>query len=225
MNRPDIVFFDLDHTLIDTDCEWAWKNMLADMGLVPDSQRARQDRYMELHAEGKTPAEEYLDFILSDFTGNTPERMAGLAGRNFDANIRHTVFDQAADAIADVLSAGGKPVLLSGSVRPVLEPVAAHLGFGEILCTELEVVEGRFSGRLASDFCIREGKLKRARDYCAHHGHSMREAGFFGDSLSDVQMFEQVGQATVVNPRARLTRRARQNGWRVVRWGKPSEPR
>ena len=225
MNSPGIVFFDLDHTLIDTDCEWAWKNMLADMGLVPDSQRARQDRYMELHAEGKTPAEEYLDFILGDFVGNTTERMSGLARRNFDVNIRQTVFRQAVDGIEGVLSTGGKPVLLSGSVRPILEPVAAHLGFEEILCSELEVIEGRFSGRLASEFCIREGKLKRARDYCAQQGRSLRETGFFGDSLSDVQMFEQVGQATVVNPRPRLARLAKQNGWRVVHWERPPAPR
>jgi FMN phosphatase YigB (HAD superfamily) len=62
MDNPDIIFFDLDHTLIDADCEWAWKHMLADMGLVPESQRARQDNYIELHAEGETPAEEYLEF-------------------------------------------------------------------------------------------------------------------------------------------------------------------
>ncbi len=224
MNNPDIVFFDLDHTLIDTDCEWAWKNMLADMGLVPDSQRARQDRYIELHAEGKTPAEEYLDFILSDFIGKTSDGMRRLAERNFATNIRHKVFPQAADEIEAILSAGGKPVLLSGTLRPILEPVAAHLGLGEIVCTELEVVEGRFTGRLDSDFCIREGKLKRARDYCARHGHRLSEAGFFGDSLSDVQMFEQVGQANVVNPRPALARLAKQNGWRVVHWGGRPSP-
>ena len=39
MDNPDIVFIDLDHTLTDTDCMPAWKNMLADMKLVPDSQR------------------------------------------------------------------------------------------------------------------------------------------------------------------------------------------
>ena len=40
MDNPDIVFIDLDHTLTDTDCMPAWKNMLAGMRLVSDSQRA-----------------------------------------------------------------------------------------------------------------------------------------------------------------------------------------
>ena len=108
MAKPDILFFDLDHTLIDTDCEWAWKNMLADMGMVAESQRARQDKYIELHAEGKTPAEEYLDFLLSDFVGKTTDEIRRLAERNFDTNIRHTVFPEAVDEIEGVLSAGAR---------------------------------------------------------------------------------------------------------------------
>ena len=151
--------------------------------------------------------------------------MALLAEKNFDSNIRHKVFPDAVGEIERLLSAGGKPVLLSGSFRPIVEPVAAHLGFDEIVCTELEVVSGRFSGRLASEFCIREGKLKRARDYCAQHGHQLIEAEFFGDSQSDLQMFEQVAQANVVNPRPELASLAEKNGWRIVHWDRYSEPR
>jgi len=40
MDNPDIVFIELNHTLTDTDCVPAWKNMLAGMRLVSDSQRA-----------------------------------------------------------------------------------------------------------------------------------------------------------------------------------------
>ena len=40
MDNPDIVFIDLDHSLTDTDCVPAWKNMLTGMRLLSDSQRA-----------------------------------------------------------------------------------------------------------------------------------------------------------------------------------------
>ena len=218
MINPDVVFFDLDHTLIDTDCEWAWKNMLVDMGMVPESQRAQQEEYIDLHADGKTPAEEYLDFLTSDFVGKSVEEMAYLAERNFETNIRHKIFPKAVEIIESILSVGGKPILLSGSFRPILGPVAAHLGFEEIVCTELEVIEGQFTGQLESEFCIREGKLNRALDYCTQHNHQLQEAGFFGDSLSDVQMFEQVSQATAINPRPNLADLANKNGWCIMHW-------
>ncbi len=217
--QPDIFFFDLDHTLIDTDCEWAWKNLLADMGLVPDSHRVRQDNYIELHAEGKMPEREYLAFLSADFIGKTTAEMSDLARINFDTNIRHTVFPRALEEIGKIIANGGKPVLLSGSFKPIIEPVAEYLGFKEIVCTELEVVDGRFTGRLDSDYCIGQGKVKRAREYCNRHGHKLHEAGFFGDSHSDVPMLEQVGQANVVNPRPALADLANRNDWRIVQWG------
>jgi HAD superfamily hydrolase (TIGR01490 family) len=214
----DYFFFDLDHTLIDIDCEWAWKNMLVDMGVAPESHRGRQDRYMELHAQGKTPIEEYVDFLMRDFTGKPVGEMAQLAMKNFEIRIRDKVFPDAVAEIRKVKAAGGRPVLLSGSFRPIVEPVAAYLEISEIVSSELEVAGGKFTGALASEFCIREGKLNRARDYCAVHDRQLDEVGFFGDSLSDLQIFEQVGQANVVNPGPELARIARRNDWRIVNW-------
>ena len=213
-----ISFFDLDHTLIDTDCEWEWKNMLVDKGLAPESHRARQDRYMELHALGKTPAEEYIAFLMDDFTGRTESEMADLARENFETRVRGKVFPRALEEIERIAGDGGRPVLLSGSFRPIVEPVAAFLGMGEIVCTELDVRDGRFTGALTSEFCIREGKVKRARDYCRAHGQQLRDAAFYGDSLSDLQMFEQIGRANAVNPGPELERIARKRGWRVIKW-------
>jgi phosphoserine phosphatase len=53
MDNPDIVFIDLDHTLTDTDCMPAWKNMLAGMRLVSDSQRALLRNWLGANAREK----------------------------------------------------------------------------------------------------------------------------------------------------------------------------
>jgi hypothetical protein len=55
MDNPDIVFIDLDHTLTDTDCVPAWKNMLAGMRLVSDSQRALLRNWLGANASEKMP--------------------------------------------------------------------------------------------------------------------------------------------------------------------------
>jgi phosphoserine phosphatase len=55
MDNPDIVFIDLDHTLTDTDCVPAWKNMLAGMRLVSDSQRALLRNWLRANASEKMP--------------------------------------------------------------------------------------------------------------------------------------------------------------------------
>ncbi len=55
MDNPDIVFVDPDHTMIDTDCVPAWKNMLAGMRLVSDSQRALLRNWLGAKASEKMP--------------------------------------------------------------------------------------------------------------------------------------------------------------------------
>jgi hypothetical protein len=55
MDNPDIVFIDLDHSLTDTDCMPAWKNMLAGMRLVPDSQRALLRNWLGVEASENMP--------------------------------------------------------------------------------------------------------------------------------------------------------------------------
>ena len=55
MDNPDIVFIDLDHSLTDTDCVPAWKNMLAGMRLVSDSKRALLRNCLGAKASEKMP--------------------------------------------------------------------------------------------------------------------------------------------------------------------------
>ncbi len=220
MKHPEVVFFDLDHTLIDTDCEQAWVNMLVDMGLAPEENRARQDEYMELHAQGKTPIDEYIEFMAGAFGGKQKSRMAELAMRNFELNILDKIFPQARVELDDIRRDGGRTVLLSGSVRPIVVPFAENMGFApqDILCTELEEDGDSYTGRIIGELCIRQGKLDSAKNFCEQNAVKVMNAGFYGDSLSDVPMFEWIGHANVVNPRPELADMANANGWRVVDW-------
>ena len=218
MTRPGIAFFDLDHTLIGTDCELTWKNMLADQGLVPDEQRERQQHYIDLHAKGETPEEEYLEFFLREFVGRTPEEMAALARTNFEEYVQDTIYPQAQEEIRSLQAEGIPAVLLSGSSRVLVTPIAAALGLSDVACTELELVNGRYTGRVDGPFCIREGKLKRGIEYCRLHSKDFSNAVFYGDSISDIPIFESVGQAVVINPNETLEALARKRNWRTVRW-------
>ncbi len=218
MNNPAITFFDLDHTLIDADCEQAWVELLIAKGLAPASDRALQEEFIELHAMGRTPVAKYIAFMIDVFIGKSEQEMAVLATQNFEQYIRAKIYPDATEQIAEIQRTGGQAVLLSGSFRPVVNPIAAHLGFEDIVCTELELKNGAYTGQLASDFCVKEGKLKRAQEYCQVHGHALSDVGYFGDSLSDVPMLERVGYANVVNPRAELSKLALRNNWHVVDW-------
>lgn len=218
IDQPDIAFFDCDHTLIDTDCELTWKNMLADLGMVPEEHRAKQQHYVDLHAAGQTPEKEHLEFILREFIGQTPDRMESLARDNFQKYISDKIYPHARMEIEMWKDRGIPVVMLSGSTRVMVTPIAAALGLSDVACTELELEDGTYTGRIVGLFCIRDGKLKRGLQYCRDRGIDFRRAVYYGDSISDIQIFEKVGQAVAVNPNEKLKALARENNWRVVKW-------
>ncbi len=218
MNQPEVVFFDCDHTVIGTDCEWTWINMLADMGRVPEHYRAKQQHFIDLHARGQTPEKEYLEFILQEFIGQTPATMQRLAKVNFENYIRGEIFSAAGQAIKQHQKLKIPVVLLSGSTRVMVTPVAEVMGFDDVACTELEVIDGTYTGGIVGHFCIRDGKLKRGQDYCQQHNLDFSNAMYYGDSLSDIQIFEKIRYPVVVNPIPELREIANQNRWTIVNW-------
>ena len=109
-------------------------------------------------------------------------------------------------------------VLLSGSNRILVTPIARHFGINEIVCTEMEVINGCYTGQIIGDLCIREGKLKKAQNYCMKNSILPDQVGFYGDSLSDLQIFNWVKWPNVVNPNDKLRAIAEKRQWEIVNW-------
>jgi HAD superfamily hydrolase (TIGR01490 family) len=174
--------------------------------------------YIDLHAIGQTPRDEYMAFMLRDFVGHTPHELEPLARENFEKFIRHEIYADAVKSIATYGDQGIPTVLLSGSNRPIIGPIAEYLGVAEVICTELEVQAGRFTGRVDGLYRIQEHKVSGAIDWCRARGTDPSRAAFYGDSMSDIPMFEIVGQPHVVNPSETLAAMATERGWKILRW-------
>jgi HAD superfamily hydrolase (TIGR01490 family) len=108
--------------------------------------------------------------------------------------------------------------ILSGSSPYAAEPLAAELGIPHVLCTRLQITGGRFTGEVVAPLAFGEGKVTLASAWARAHGIDLRRSVFYTDSISDLPMLEQVGQARVVNPDPRLRWTARRRGWPIERW-------
>lgn len=216
--RPDVAFFDMDYTVLAADCEQTWKNLLVDHGICATEERAMARHYVDLHAIGKMPRDEYMQFMLRDFINRTPKELERLARENFEKQIQHQVYPDAVKTMVQYRDQGIPTVLLSGTNRPIIKPIAQYLGVADVICTELEVQAGRFTGRIAGPYRIQEHKVSGAIDWCRARGTKPNRAAYYGDSMSDIPMFEMVGQPYVVNPSEPLAVMATERGWNILRW-------
>jgi HAD superfamily hydrolase (TIGR01490 family) len=109
-------------------------------------------------------------------------------------------------------------VLLSSAISPICIPIGLHLGINNVLCTDLEAVNGILTGKPSGQFCYKEEKRIRLIKYCENKNYALSMAYYYGDSISDLPALEVVGYPVCVHPDRKLAGIARQRGWEIYDW-------
>lgn len=131
--------------------------------------------------------------------------------RKPDAFVRST-----AAALAEHHAAGDLVVLVSGSCHAVLEPLAADVGGGEVLCTELVVGgDGRLTGEVAGSM-IGPAKSRAAARLLRRLSVSAADCFAYADHSSDLDLLTAVGNPRVVGDDPVLGSWAARHGWPVL---------
>jgi HAD superfamily hydrolase (TIGR01490 family) len=218
MKELDVVFFDMDHTILAIDCDVSWKKFLIDKGMAPAEDSAKAEYYWDLYCQGKSPVEEFVEFQLREFAGRTPEEMCVLTQRHFDERIRQFIYPEAHRVIEEFSAKGVPTVLVTGTNRFLSQPLVDAVGITTLLATEPEIVNGRFTGGIVEPFLLKQGKLLKAREYCQSLQTDLKHAAFFADSINDLEMLASVGTPVVVNPADMLIEEAKARHWRIESW-------
>lgn len=149
--------------------------------------------------------------------GLSRERVAALAGEFVD-ELPCESFDTAAlGALAAHRERGDATVLLSGTLQPVADAVAARLGLERAIGTLVPERAGRYASGLPTRHPFGPTKLALAERLCAERGIGLGRLVAYGDSIHDRFLLERVGEAVAVEPDAALGRLARRRRWRVLR--------
>ena len=213
-----VFFFDMDHTLINADCDVTWKYFVVRHGLAPESALQEAERFFEDYNAGCLDEEKFHEFQFREFRGRTVEEMAILAEQHFEEFIRPKVY---ADAVACIRSAqnwGCPTAILTSTNSTIAGPVAAFLGIPVVLGTRLETTGGRYTGRISGTYGVGQGKVVIASEYAREHGISLADFAYYGDSINDRNILEAVGFPCAVNPSAALRELAGAKGWRILNW-------
>ncbi|MBN1343320.1 MAG: HAD-IB family hydrolase [Phycisphaerae bacterium] len=216
--QPKIAFFDMDHTLMDNDCDVSWKDFLVDRGLAHPSEREEMTAFFQQYLEGRLDVDGFLDFQLRQFQGKAHEEIHPLIREHFAERVVARIYPEALAAVASLRSASVPTYLLTATNGIIAGPVAEHFGFDGMLATRLETADGRYTGKIIPPYCFHSHKIMYARQTCDRHGVDLRDAAYYGDSTSDIPLLESVGYPTVVNPGQELESRASRDGWAIARW-------
>jgi len=123
---------------------------------------------------------------------------------------------------------GDSIVLVSGTLAPLADMVKFALerellwrgvqGRVSVLATQMEVFDGRWTGRVLGAPMFGEAKARALSDFAKARQIALLKCSAYGDSWLDRWMLAAVGRPFAINPARRLQRLARLRGWPTLRW-------
>ena len=212
-----LALFDLDHTLLRDDSDEQWVAFLVEKGELDGERFARaSDELAARYQRGEAGALEFTEFYLSTLRSRAHGDLVPLREAFMEERIRPLVPPATRDLVARHHRLGHLCVLTTGASRFLSEPIASELGFLHLIATEPEIVEGRYTGRVAGTPNMREGKVDRLHAWLDDRGASLAgftESWFYSDSQNDLPLLSRVTHPVAVNPDDVLAAHARRNGW------------
>jgi len=213
-----VAFFDMDRTLLTVNSGTLWVRFLRRRGEISRWQYLRALGWALEYKLSILDMHALSERLAADLTGQPEEDMVAKCVYWYRTEIQRTIAAPARAAVDEHRGRGERVLLLTSATPYIAEPLAQTLGLDGVICTRLEVVEGRFTGRVERPICYGAGKVTHAEAWADRERIDLRETTFYTDSYTDLPMLERVGRPVVVNPDPRLLRAARRRGWPILDW-------
>ncbi len=211
-------FFDMDRTLIRCNSATEWVKFLRRRGEISRWKMLQAMGWIARYKLSILDMESITVRVTATMAGQLEDEMVQKCTEFNQALVFPEITAEARQAVERHRADGHALIILSSSTPYVTEPLARHLGIEHVLCTRLEVADGKFVGVHKKPACYGAGKVHWAEQWATAHDVDLQHSFFYTDSYSDLPMLERVGQARVINPDPRLRRHARRVGWPIELW-------
>jgi putative phosphoserine phosphatase/1-acylglycerol-3-phosphate O-acyltransferase len=216
---PEVgAFFDFDGTLIAGYSANAWYGERLRRFEVGPTELARTllaGFDMSLRGADVT---RFMEIAVGAWAGRAADEIEALGERLFVQQIAGMVYPQAGALIRAHREAGHTIAIASSATPFQVAPLARELGIDNLLCTEVEVVNGLATGQLAGPVLWGTGKAEAVEGFANRKGIDLSESYAYGNGKEDLPYLETVGRPRPLNPDGGLTELARDRGWKTYRF-------
>jgi HAD superfamily hydrolase (TIGR01490 family) len=212
-----IALFDLDNTLLDGDSDYLWGCFLAEQGIVDRNYYEQQNqRFYDQYKVGELDIHEFLSFQLKPLAEHDMATLNRWRTQYLEEKILPILLPRAQALIDEHRGRGHLPVIITATNRFITGPIAELFGVEQLLATDPEVVDGRYTGGISDIPCFQEGKVRKLSGWLETHQQTLENSWFYSDSHNDLPLLEKVTHPVAVDPDEILRRHAGEQGWPVI---------
>lgn len=215
-----LALFDLDHTLLPLDSDFAWGEFTTAIGWTdPVAFKARNEAFYADYQAGTLNVHDYVRFATEAARLQGPAAAQAAHARFMREVIQPAIRPEALALLDAHRQAGDQLVIVTATNEFVTRPIAQALGVSELIAVELaRGPDGWITGEIAGVPSFREGKVARVADWLAARGLAWDgvETTFYSDSPNDLPLLEKATHPVATNPSPPLRDIAVARGWRIL---------
>lgn len=210
-------FFDIDHTIIcETSMERAFFRYLMIRGYIKWVDVFHTAAFLLRHISDTSGIA--IRSRRPFLQGKPVALIEALAGQCFNEAILPMLSKEAIATIRKHREEGHHIVLLSGTLEILARLLSQYVKANYHIACRPEEVDRYFTGGILPPIPYGEGKRQILISYAREQGIDLKQCFAYGDSLSDIGVFESVGNPCIVNPGRRLRAIAKKRGWVILHW-------
>jgi HAD superfamily hydrolase (TIGR01490 family) len=211
-----LALFDLDNTILADDSDFLWGCFLVEKGLVDkDKYDAANKRFYEEYKQGVLDIFEFLAFSLQPLTMYPREQLNELHKEFMQAHIVSKMTAKGQQKIKQHRDQGDITVIITATNSFVTGPIATAFEVDDLIATEPEIIDGKFTGKVAGTPCFQGGKVTRLNEWLENTSHDLEGSTFYSDSHNDIPLLELVTHPVAIDPDDELKALAEQRAWKI----------
>ena len=218
--RKKIALFDLDHTLIPFDSDYAWGEFTVSLGWCEAVEfKRRNTEFFEQYRAGTLDIHAYVRFATQALRMQGAIKSIAAHADFMSVVVKKDITSQALSLIQGHRDIGATVVIVTATNEFVTRPIADAFGVQELIAVELaRDTEGALTGEIKGTPSFREGKVIRVEQWLTDRGLSWSdvETTFYTDSMNDLALLEKATHPVATNPDERLRAIATARGWRIL---------
>jgi HAD superfamily hydrolase (TIGR01490 family) len=219
-----LALFDLDHTLLPIDSDYAWGVFTTTIGWTdPVDFSRRNDEFFAHYRAGTLDVHDYVRFATDAVRRHGEEKSVAAHDEFMAQVVLPAIKPQALTLVRQHQEAGDEVIIVTATNEFVTRPIATAFGVSELIAVELERDTapggtGWITGEIKGVPSAREGKVTRVEQWLASRelGWTDVECTFYTDSMNDLSLMERVSHPVATNPDERLRAIALERGWRIL---------